>query len=186
MESEEKKTDPTEMNGTESSAEESNDPTETLKKELDTAQRELLYQRAEFDNYKKRMFKEHESAIKFSNERLIRELITVIDLMERGLAHGAKGKKSPESFTAKEWLTFYDGIELTYKELISKFKNMGVEWVGKAGDVFDPNLHEAISQKEVDDPDAANTIAEVFQKGCVLHGRLLSPARVAVAVTKKE
>jgi molecular chaperone GrpE len=187
MESEEKKAEPTENHASaEETPLEEKDPISELKKQLDLAQRELLYQRAEFDNYKKRMHKDQEQAIKFSNEKLIRDLNSVVDLMDRGLSHASKGKKSPDSLTSKEWLSFYDGIDLTYKELLQRFKNHGVEWVGKVGDTFDPNLHEAISQKEVEDPAEANTITDVFQKGCVLHGRLLSPARVAVALLKKE
>lgn len=160
---------------------ESAEPTELetarLKKDLENMAKEVLYQRAEFDNTKKRMAKEQETAIKYANEKVMRELITILDLFERGLAHGKQIASKPGADS--EAVNFYNGIEMTHRELVQLLGRFGVELIGQVGEKFDPNRHEAISQLE--GPDfSEDQVAQVFQKGCVLHGRLLTPAKVAV------
>lgn len=148
--------------------------------QIQTLKNELLYQRADFENYKKRSAKEQEQAIRFSNERLIRELLTVLDLLERGLEHGQRLVKKPEA--DKEVANFVSGIEMTHRELVQVLGRFSVELIGTVGERFDPNRHEAVSQVESDA--AEDTVMQVLQKGCLLHGRLLSPARVVVGKAK--
>jgi molecular chaperone GrpE len=148
-----------------------------LQRDFENIQKEVLYQRAEFDNTKKRMAKEQETAIKYANEKLIRELLTVVDLFERGLGHGKQVASKPGA--ESDTVNFYSGIEMTHRELVQLLGRFGVELIGQVGEKFDPNRHEAISQ--VEGPDySEDTVAQVFQKGCLLHGRLLTPAKVAV------
>ncbi len=148
-----------------------------LKRDFEAMQKEVLYQRAEFENTKKRMAKDQETAIKYANEKVIRELITVVDLFERGLAHGKQVAGKPNAET--ETVNFYNGVEMTHRELVQLLGRFGVELIGQVGEKFDPNRHEAISQLE--GPEfSEDKVAQVFQKGCLLHGRLISPARVAV------
>lgn len=126
------------------------------------------------------MAKEQETAIKYANEKLIRELLTIVDLFERGLAHGKQLAAKPNVET--DAVNFYSGIEMTHRELVQLLGRFGVELIGQAGEKFDPNHHEAISQLEGPEY-SENQIAQVFQKGCLLHGRLLTPAKVAVGKT---
>lgn len=151
-----------------------------VQNEIDKLQKELLYLRAEFDNSKKRLLKEQEQAIKYGNEKIIRDLLGPLDLLERALTHG---KKLTEKADA-EVVNFYNGIQMTHRELIQVLTRLGVEFVGNENERFDPNRHEAISQVEGEQY-TEDTVIQVFQKGCLLHGRLLSPARVAVGKPKK-
>lgn len=153
------------------------DDTARLLREFDELKKEVLYQRADFENSKKRIAKEQEAAIRYANEKLIRELLTVVDLFERGLAHG-KSVVS-KSGTDSDTVNFYNGIEMTHRELVQLLGRFGVELIGQAGEKFDPNRHEAISQLEGPEY-AEDKVAAVLQKGCLLHGRLLTPAKVAV------
>jgi molecular chaperone GrpE len=151
---------------------------------FETVQKDLLYLLAEFDNYKKRMLREQDQSIKFANERLIKEIIGVVDLLDRGVASGkdlqSKGKTSEKDFT-----TLLSGVEMTQRELSKLLATFGVEFIGVPGEPFDPARHEAISQQE--SPEAKDdTVLHVLQKGCLLHGRLLAPAKVVVAKTSKE
>lgn len=135
---------------------------------------ELLYLRAEFENYKKRMEREQDRAIRFSNEKIIGELLFVIDLFERALAHGASLKDGNQDVK-----TFAEGVEMTHRELLQILLRFGVEMVGTEGEPFNPAWHEAISQQATSES-KANTVLSVVQKGCRLHGRLLKPAKVIV------
>ena len=140
---------------------------ETAKKARDDAQKELLYARAEFENTKRRLLREQEQAIKFANEKFISELLPVADLLERGLAH-------------KESKDFITGVEITLAELNQLLSRFGVEFIGVAGEKFDPARHEAVSQREAS-PEQQGTVLEVFQRGSLYNGRLLKPAKVVVA-----
>ncbi len=137
-----------------------------------------LRSQAEIENMKKRFQKEREEFIKFANESLIKELLNVVDNLERALLHAEEGKQTKESFEALK-----KGVELTLKGLKDILKKAGVEEVESVGKKFDPNLHHAIDQKE--DPSVEpGTVIEELQKGYKLHGKLIRPA--LVVVSKKE
>jgi molecular chaperone GrpE len=144
-------------------------------KQAENAKKEMLYLRAEFDNYKKRMLKEQSDSIRLANKGLISELLDVVDLFDRALLHSAP-LKADGSAEAK---SFVSGIEMTHHQLKGLLNRFGVEFIGTVGEKFDPEKHEAISQKDVPE-DQVDTVLEVFQKGCQLHGKLLKPARVVV------
>jgi molecular chaperone GrpE len=152
--------------------------------ELELIQKELLYLRAEFDNYKKRMLRDQEQAIRFANEKLIKDLIGVIDHLERGVSHG-KDLQTKGQTSEKDFSNFVNGVEMTQRELSQLLARFGVEFIGNPGEPFDPAKHEAISQQECP-PEKDNTVLHVLQKGCLLHGRLLAPAKVVVAKSSKE
>ena len=158
---------------------------ETLhKKLLENAQKEALYLKAEFENYKRRILKEQESAIKFANEKFISEMVTVADHMDRAMSSAKPLKAKAEGTPLQNELNnFSVGIELTQRELVNLLARFGVEFIGTVGEKFDPGRHEAISQQETS-PEKAGTVLEVFQKGSLLHGRLLAPARVVVGRAK--
>lgn len=142
------------------------------------AKKELLYLRAEFENYKRRILREQEQAIRFANEKLVGEISGVADLLDRALASSKPlVDKNPDA----ELKGFIVGVELTQKELGNVLAKFGVEFFGAPGEKFDPARHEAISQTEVSD-DKAGLVSAVHQKGCSLQGRVLKPARVSVGV----
>lgn len=139
------------------------------------AEKEILYIRAEFENYKKRLLKDQDTAVKMANKNLVNDLVSVLDLFEHAIAHSSKLKDKGD----QEVTNFVTGIEMTRSELTQLLARFGVELIGQVGEAFDPNKHEAISEIESKEH-KANTVSSVVQKGCMLHGKLLKPARVVV------
>ena len=126
---------------------------------------------ADLDNYRKRAEKEKADAIAFANEKLIEEILPVIDNFERALAH-ANGEENLESLR--------QGIGLISGQMAALIKKFGIEEIKAAGEKFDPAMHHAISEEE--NPEAEpGTVVREFQKGYLLKGRLLRPAMVAVS-----
>lgn len=154
--------------------------TEDLQKriqELETQAKEkdakYLYLYAEFDNYKKRAIKERSDLIKYGWEPTARELLQVIDNLERALAH-----VPPE--TDKNLLT---GLNMVLNQFTSTLQKQGVTAIESLEKVFDPNLHEAVGQEPSDLP--SGTITKEHLRGYTLHGRLLRPARVMISSGQK-
>jgi molecular chaperone GrpE len=160
------------------------DESKEITQELELIQNELLYLRAEFENYKKRILREQEQSIRFANEKIVRALLAVLDHLERGVSHG-KELSGKGAVSENDFANFVNGIDMTHRELSQLLSRFGVEFIGAPGETFDPGKHEAISQQE-SSPDKENTILQVLQKGCLLHGRLLVPAKVVVAKSSKE
>jgi len=134
-----------------------------------------LYLQAEFENFKKIKAKEKQDLLKFSNEVLIKELIPVIDNLERAIEHAGKTEDAKG---------IVGGVQITLNEFLKILERSGVERVDAVGKKFDPNLHEALFQEEKEEMEPDTVISEL-QKGYVLNGRLLRPARVSVS-TKPE
>lgn len=135
-----------------------------------------LRERADLENYRKRVQKEKEELLKYGNESLILEILPAIDNMERALEHA-----SDETMAA-----IVEGIKLTLGMLQSALKKFGVTPVQSCpGTAFDPAFHQAMSQVESADHEP-NTIVSEFQKGYLLNERLLRPALVSVAAAPKQ
>lgn len=132
-----------------------------------------LRSRAEVDNIRRRAEQDVEKAHNFALEKFSKELLDVIDNLERALE--AKPQTDDESSKA-----VFDGVELTYKSLISTVNKFGVEAVGVIGEAFNPELHQAISMQPVEGFNT-NQITQVLQKGYLLNGRVIRPAMVMVA-----
>ncbi len=132
-------------------------------------EREMLYLRAEFDTIRKRTEKRHREALEYAAEPLLRDLLPVLDNLERAVGHA--GEESAESL---------GGLLAGLGHVISQFREVlgrhGVEAVRCSGD-FDPGIHEALAPVpgEVD-----NQVGQVCEQGYTLKGRLLRPARVTV------
>jgi len=126
---------------------------------------------AELENYKKRAVKERADAINYGNEKILKDILPIIDSMERALDHSSNS----EDFDA-----FVEGLTLIYEQLFSVLQRHGVERIDAVGQEFDPNFHEAMLQVESEDY-GDNTVVEEFEKGYVLNGRLLRPAKAAVS-----
>ena len=142
-------------------------------KEKESEENYQLYLRqvAEVDNFKKRVNREKEDAIRYANENLIKDILPVIDNLERAIAHaqgGGNGKPLVE------------GIEMVLRGLLDVFSKHGVVQVPAVGALFDPGKHEAMAQVESSEYDP-NTIIDEHHKGYLLRDRLLRPALVKVA-----
>ncbi len=130
---------------------------------------EQLRERAELDNQRKRLVRDVDQARKFANERVLGDLLPVIDSLQAGLAAG-------DADPAK----LREGLELTLRQLLKAAGDHGLEIVDPQGQAFDPERHQAMSL--VDAAGAASgSVVQVYQKGALLHGRLVRPAMVVVA-----
>lgn len=148
---------------------------ETYIAEADKREQDIqLRTQAEIQNMRRRAEQEVEKAHKFALEKFSKELLTVVDNLERGLA--ALDKAVSDETTQ----ALVDGVEMTHKEFISTLAKFGVQAVGVVGEVFNPELHQAISMQPAEGIDA-NHISQVLQKGYTLQGRVLRPAMVMVA-----
>lgn len=139
----------------------------------ESAQRQeaLLRTRAELDNQSKRAARELEKAHKYAVARLLEALLPVKDSLELGL-EAAQSAPSIEAL--------HKGMALTLEKLESVLKEFGVEAIDPHGEPFDPARHEAMSMAPLAEL-PPNSVAQVHQKGYLLHGRVLRPARVTVS-----
>lgn len=124
---------------------------------------------ADFENYKKRVEKEKADIRDFANEKLIVEVLSVMDNFERALEHA--DEKSLDSLK--------QGVKLTVDQIYTLLKKYGLQEIKSVGEKFDPALHHAISHEESEGA-TSGTVLKEFQKGYFLRGRLLRPAMVAV------
>ena len=132
---------------------------------------------AEFENYKKRSAREMSEFKKFANESLIKELLLVVDNMERAINSSKDEGNSNNSLI--------EGIDMTLKELLKIFEKFGVKQVESMGKPFDPNFHQAVMQQEADEH-PHNTVINELQKGYIINERLLRPAMVVVSSSKEK
>ena len=129
-----------------------------------------LRSQAEMENLKKRVRKDKEDYLKFANESLLKEMLPVLDNLEKALSH---------SDNENNVHALKEGIRLTLKGLKDTLSKSGLEEVKALGEPFDPSFHEAVSQ--VDDPNAKpGIVLTELQKGYTLNTRLIRPAMVVV------
>lgn len=148
---------------------------ETYITEADNREKDIqLRAQAEIQNIRRRAEQDVEKAHKFALEKFSKELLTVVDNLERGL------NALDTAVTDEKTQALVDGVEMTHKEFISTLAKFGVEAVGVVGEAFNPEVHEAISMQPAEGIEA-NHISVVLQKGYTLQGRVLRPAMVMVA-----
>jgi molecular chaperone GrpE len=140
---------------------------------LAALEEEFLRFRAESENQRRRTLKDAENARKFAAEKLLVELLPVADTLMRGLEVAKDEKATVENLI--------EGKEATLRMLAKALENNGVKEINPEGEVFNPELHQAMSTAPVSDQTPANTIVKVFQRGYLLNERLLRPALVVVA-----
>jgi len=128
---------------------------------------------AEFDNYKKRVAREQESLTRRAGERLILDLLPVLDDLERAV----------DAFEVHDKEHVAEGVALVHRALSSLLEREGLEEVTPDGEPFDPHRHEALLSQPSDQPEG--TVIQVVQKGFVLGDRVLRPARVVVAAAQE-
>ena len=149
---------------------------EELKRQLDERQDRMLRALAEADNIRRRVQRDAEERVKFANESLVRELIPVLDNLDRALESARKTAGAD---------SLMSGVELIQRELLRVFERAGVTRYSAVGQPFDPTRHEAIAR--VVSPQAApDTVVSETAPGYLLHGRVVRPALVAVAAAPDE
>ena len=140
---------------------------EAKNKEFDELNDKYMRMMAEYDNFRKRSQKEREQTYAAAYEEALSEFLPMADNLERSLAYAGT-----ESFSK--------GIEMIVRQFSDTLKKLGIEEFGARGDVFDPNLHNAVMKTE-DETLGENTVAEVLQKGYKKGDRILRHAMVKVA-----
>ena len=127
---------------------------------------------AEVVNYRKRKDEETQNMLKFANQDLITELINVADNFERAI-------KLDDNDLTDELSKFLDGFKMMYANLMEILKKFGVEEINRVGEVFDPNLEQALMTDSIEEMDD-DVVTEVLLKGYKLNGRVIRPASVKV------
>ena len=148
-------------------------------KELEAKENYDRYVRlvAETENFKKRSVRERDDAIRYANETLLKELLPVIDNLERAIAHAA-------AVGGDNGKTLVEGVEMVLRGLTDVLAKHGAMPILAQGQPFDPTKHEAMTQVETDDHEP-NSVVEELHKGYMLRDRLLRPALVSVAKAVK-
>lgn len=146
-----------------------------LEEEIKNLKDEDLRNRAETENYRKRLLKDKENAVRYANESLIKDLLDPIDNFSRAI----QAATSSEDFAALK-----DGISMVESQLLGLLKNnWGLEEIHAEGSVFDPESMEAYAVEEKEGI-TEETVSTVFQKGYKLNGKVIRSAKVMVAKPK--
>ena len=151
---------------------------DTLKDELKRIKEEAkdnhdryLRTLAEFENFKKRIIREKEDYLKYANEELIKQILPIVDNLERAIMHSNENSDSE---------SVIEGVEMIHNQLLETLGKFGVSPVEAIDKPFDPNFHEAMMQVETDES-PPNTVVTEIARGYTLNDRLLRPSLVAVS-----
>jgi molecular chaperone GrpE len=143
----------------------------SLKAKLAELGDQYLRKAADFENFRKRMNREKQDAIEFANQSLLLDLIAIIDDFERAIQSAA---------TSKDFISLYEGIVMIEKRFITMLENKwGLKRFDSAGEIFDPNRHEALMMEKSAGA-AAPVVREDFIKGYTLKDRVIRSAKVKV------
>jgi molecular chaperone GrpE len=137
----------------------------------------LLRASAEFDNYKKRTTREMQELVRYANEKIFKELLSVVDNLDRAIESAQQDGADDDPLL--------EGVRLILNEVDKIFERHNVKPIKAIGEPFDPNFHQAMMQEETED-EPANTVVKEMQKGYVMHDRLLRPSMVVVSKSKTE
>jgi molecular chaperone GrpE len=160
------------------------DPLTALQNEVTISKEEAknnwdlyLRERADMENLRKRHQRDKEDAIRFANDRLLKEMVPVLDNLERAVDHAEQESDDTKGLV--------EGVNMTINQFRKALEDFGVKPINAVGMGFDPNLHQAMGHVESTEQ-APNTVATEFQKGYLLHDRLLRPSLVMVTKTPAE
>jgi molecular chaperone GrpE len=153
---------------------------EETRSKLQESEQKVLRLAADFENTKKRLERERDTSLKYAEENILKELLPGIDNIERAMDQGQEAQ-SIESLL--------EGVVLTRDGLLAMLEKFGVKAMESTGEVFDPNIHEAIAMEETDSVEPnfvlrefqPNFVLREFQKGYFYKERLLRPAKVIVS-----
>ena len=141
--------------------------------QLENCRENLLRVHAENENMRKRFRREIEDAHKYAIQDFVMRMLPAKDSLEKGLDIGYMEQNiDPESL--------FEGMNSTVNIMNEAFKSVGIEVIDPVGHQFDPEIHEAMLVKQLENA-KPNTVVTVFQKGYLLNGRLIRPARVEVS-----
>ena len=142
-----------------------------LEAQLADTRDQLLRKAADFENFRKRMNQEKQSSVEYANQSLLLDIIPIIDDFERAIQSG-------ESST--DYTGLLEGVKMIEKRLASQLENKwGLKRFNSAGELFDPNIHEAVMMEKTSDVSEA-TVQEDFSKGYLLKERVIRAAKVKV------
>lgn len=144
--------------------------TDMLKKQLEEANDKFLRLNAEYQNFKRRSEKEKQETYSFAKVDIIKELLPVIDNLERAIASDGNN----------DYDGLKKGVEMTFDSLMTTLSKLGIEVYGESGETFDPNLHNAVMHIE-DDKYKDGEIVDVFQKGYKAGDKIIRAAMVRSA-----
>ncbi|HSS81215.1 MAG TPA: nucleotide exchange factor GrpE [Gaiellaceae bacterium] len=144
-----------------------------LEAERDEHLNDLKRVAAEFENYRKRVLRDQESLVARAHERLVKELLPVLDDLERALAAAEEHEEAK----------LEEGVRLVHRELADALQREGLAEIETTG-AFDPHVHEALLSQPSDK--AEGSVLEVVQKGYRLGDRVLRPARVVIAAPRED
>jgi len=143
--------------------------------EIKALQDKYLRLAAEFDNYKRLSLREQRDSARFANEGLLKELLPILDNLERAV-RSSKEKQRRDGLI--------QGVELTLKQFMETLAKFGVRPIASVGQAFDPSRHEAVARVESNTVPAGSVVDE-FQRGYYLHDRILRPAMVTVSAAEQ-
>jgi molecular chaperone GrpE len=164
------------LNSEQNSSEKVEEAQVAKKEEVDYKER-YFYVVAEMDNYRKRMEREKENLLKYGNEKVLSDLLDVVDNFERTIDM-LKGD------TDQKIKNIVVGLDMVKKQFLDTVSKHGLTSVESVGKDFDPNFHEAMAQEYVEGK-KPNEVVREFQKGYILNGRLVRPAKVVVSSDKQ-
>ncbi|HAO71166.1 MAG TPA: nucleotide exchange factor GrpE [Planctomycetaceae bacterium] len=153
---------------------ESNAGTDGLSSQLQDAEERVLRAQAEIENVRKRGRREYEDLLRYGEMNLLRDILPVLDNIERAI-------EASESTTDVE--TLREGFRMTASQIEKLLESHGCETIKTENEVFDPTVHEAISQQPGNGADPG-TVIGVTSRGYVLHDRVVRPAQVVVAANE--
>ena len=143
------------------------------KKELEEFKNKFYYLAAEMENMKKRHDRDLQNQIKFGSEKILKNLLDVVDNLERSMM--AIEKDEDEKIK-----NIYTGIDMVKNQFLDVLKQNGLEKIEAMGEIFDPNFHEALAQQPAEGK-KDDEVIQVYQQGYSLNGRLIRAAKVVVA-----
>lgn len=149
-------------------------PTDKLQKELEKAKSDYLYLRADFDNFRRRTQKEREDLLKFGSERALKDLLDVVDNVDRALNF----EVTPETLDS-----FKKGVSMIASDLKNLLNKYGVAEVPSQGEPFNPQFHEALGAED-SETIAAGSITKVFRKAYKMHEKVIRTGQVIIANEK--
>lgn len=138
---------------------------------LEKEKKEYLFLMAEFDNFRKRNIKERGELIKNASESVMKQLLPIVDDMERGL-DATKNAEDPQAIR--------EGMQLIYNKLVKLLEQNGVKAIESTGADFNPELHDAIAMVPVDDESKKGKVIDTPTKGYMINDKVLRHAKVAV------
>lgn len=144
---------------------------ENLKHQLSEYENIAKRAMADYDNYKKRMERERDEILRYSNEKLIMDLLPIVDNMERAI----------DSFKDNvDFSNYYEGIKMVLNQIYQLLEKYNVKEIKALGEEFNPYLHHAVAQTE-DSEHKSNTVIEVMLKGYMMNDKVIRPSMVKVA-----